>query len=208
MRVDQLLKAQRSVETILTKNANKHSTEFMEGMDLVRGVETDLIKSKEIIAWTKEFFKEMNQKIAISTMDILKIARKKKRMEIWRKILVDVYTRFYKWTTKIDELINVWEYFDALALIDKTLTELDTLPKDINLAAIQDIKRKLKGKRELISEKNSQGISDTISNFNQILYSKWLKTLKVKAGEKSDPRMAGRKQSSRTKILFEVTLVD
>ena len=58
----------------------------------------------------------------------------------------------------------------------------------------------------MIAEKNSQGISDTISTFNPILYSKWLKTLKVKAGEKSDPRMAGRKQSSRTKILFEVRI--
>lgn len=179
----------------------------MEGMDLVRGVETDLIKSKEIIACTKDFLQEMNQKIAVSTMDILKITRKKKRLEICRKILVDVYKRFYNYTVKIDELIRGWEYFDALAMIDKALSELETLPKDINLAAIKDIKRKLKGKRELIAEKNSQGISETISCFNPILYSKWLKTLKVKAGEKSDPRMAGRKQSSRTKIVFEVRWV-
>jgi hypothetical protein len=31
-----------------------------------------------------------------------------------------------------------------------------------------------------------------------------LKTFKVKAGEKSDPRMAGRKQASRIQILYEV----
>jgi hypothetical protein len=62
------------------------------------------------------------------------------------------------------------------------------------MAAISDIKRKLKNKRELIAQKTSQGMGDTIVKFNPTLYSKCLKTLKVKAGEKSDPRMAGRKQ--------------
>ena len=79
-------------------------------------------------------------------MDILKISRKKKRLEICRKILIDIYRRFYKYSVKIDELIGLCEYFDALALIDKALSELDKLPKDINLNAVQDIKRKLKGK--------------------------------------------------------------
>jgi hypothetical protein len=59
----------------------------------------------------------------------------------------------------------------------------------------------------LIAQKTSQGMGDTIVKFNPTLYSKWLKTLKMKADEKSDPRMAGRKQGSHTKILFEVSRI-
>lgn len=206
MRADELLKAQKSVEAILTKNANRHSKEFMEGMELVRGVEQDLTKSKEIVNHTKSTLQAMNDKIVVSSMDIMKVARRKKRLEVCRRILVDVYKRFHAYTTKIDDLLLHSDYFDALGLIDKALGELDTLPRDCPLLAIQDIKRKLKHKRELIAEKTSQGIGDTIVNFNPVLYSKCLKTLKVKAGEKSDPRMAGRKQDCRIKILFEVSL--
>jgi hypothetical protein len=40
------------------------------------------------------------------------------------------------------------------------------------MAAISDIKRKLKSKRELIAQKTSQGMGDTIVKFNPTLYSK------------------------------------
>jgi hypothetical protein len=207
VRVDQLLRAQKSVETILTKNANKHSKEFMEGMDLVKGVENDLIKSKEIVAHTKNFLQNMQAQVVVSSMDIMKLHRRRKRLEVCRKILVDVYKKYHEYTLKINELLLHSEYFDALNLIDKALEELETLPKEVDFAAIHDIRRKLKNKRELIAKKTSEEMGDIVVNFNPALYSKCLKTFKVKAGEKSDPRMAGRKQGSRTKILFEVTFI-
>lgn len=204
VRVDQLLRAQRSVETILTKNANKHSKEFMDGMDLVKGVENDLIKSKEIVAHTKNFLQNMQDQIVVTSMDIMKLHRRRKRLEVCRKILVDIYKKYHEYTLKINDLLLHSEYFDALNLIDKALEELETLPKDADFAAIYDIKRKLKNKRELIAKKTSEEMGDVIVNFNPTLYVKCLKTFKIKASEKSDPRMAGRKQGSRIKIIFEV----
>ena len=81
-RVDELLRAQRSVEVILTKNANKHSVEFIEGMELVHGVESDLKQSQEIVKETKSVFNDLNDRIVVRSMDIMKLARKKKRLEI------------------------------------------------------------------------------------------------------------------------------
>lgn len=178
----------------------------MEGMDLVKGVEADLAKSKEIVAHTKMFLSCMQSQVVVSSMDVMKLHRRRKRLEVCRRILVDVYKRFYGYTLKINEFLLRSEYFDALNMIDKALEELETLPKDADLAAISDIKRKLRNKRELIAKKTSEEMGDTVVNFNPTLYAKWLKTFKVKAGEKSDPRMAGRKQGSRTKILFEVSI--
>jgi hypothetical protein len=172
LRVDELQKAQRSVEAILTKNAIKHSKEFMEGMDLVRGVENDLIKSQDIIQCTKEMFNKMQEKVVISSMDIMKLNRKRKRLEICKSILVKIYKRFHAYSLKINDLLLHSEYFDALSLIDQALEELDKLPKDANMDAIADIKRKIKNKRQLIAEKTSQGMGDTIVNFNPALYTK------------------------------------
>lgn len=204
VRVGELQMAQRSVEAILTKNAMKHSKEFMEGMDLVRGVENDLDKSRDIILCTKQMFEKMQQKVVKSSMEILKLSRELKHRQIIKSILVNILKRFHAYSKKIDALILRGEYFDAINLIDIVLEELDKLPKDANMAAIIDIKRKIKNKRQLIEEKTSKGMGDTIENFNPTLYTKCLKTFKVKAGEKSDPRMAGRKQASRTQILYEV----
>lgn len=77
----------------------------MEGMDLVRGVEQDLIKSKEIIKHTRDGLSNMHQQIALSSMDIMKMSRRKKRLEIIRNILRDVYKRFFLYTIEIDQLI-------------------------------------------------------------------------------------------------------
>lgn len=172
MRVDQLLKAQRSVEIILTKNANKHSKEFMEGMDLVRGVESDLVKSQEIIQSKKSTLKAMKEQIVVSAMDLMRLNRRRKRLLICRKILANIYKRFHAYAKEIDDLLLHSEYFDALNLIDKALQELDSLPKDAKLDAMKDIRRKLKNKRDLIAEKTSQAMGDTITNFNPSLYSK------------------------------------
>ena len=207
IRVDELLKAQRSVETVLTKNAMKHSKEFIEGMELVRGVESDLQKSKDIVCHTKDVFKLLQQRLVLTSMDIMKRNRKKKRLETCKKILVTIYKRFHSYFRQINELLLRSEYYDALNLIDKALEELGKIPKDSKFDAINDIKRKLKKKRELIAYKTSQGMGDTIAKFDPALYAKCLKTFKVKAGEKSDPRMAGRKQDSKTKILFEVCFI-
>lgn len=205
--MDQLLRAQRSVEAVLTKNANKYSKEFMEGMDLVKGVESDLEKSKEIVSCTKEFYQFMQAKVVKSSMEIIQLHRQRKRLIICRKVLVDIFKRFQTAIKEINELLLKAEYFDALNLIDKALEDLDAISDPNNMNAIQNIKQKLKVKRQLIADKTSQGMGDTIVNFNPTLYSKCLKTFKVKAGEKSDPRMAGRKQGSRTKILFEVIIL-
>jgi hypothetical protein len=77
----------------------------MEGMDLVRGVEQDLFKSKEIIKHTRDGLNDMHQQIALSSMDIMKLSRRKKRLEIIRNILRDVYKRFFLYTVEIDQLI-------------------------------------------------------------------------------------------------------
>jgi len=172
IRVDELLRAKRSVEAVLTKNAMKHSKEFIEGMDLVRGVENDLSKSQDIIKYTKEVFKTMQEKLVIKSMEILKLNRRKKRMEMCRKILVNIYTRFHMYFQKINDLLLRSDYFDALNLIDKALEELKLLPKEAKMDAINDIRRKLKNKRQLISVKTSQGMGDTIANFNPNIYSK------------------------------------
>ena len=76
-RVDELLRAQRSVEIILTKNANKHSLEFIEGMELVHGVESDLKQSQEIVQHKKSAFNDINDRIVVRSMDIMKLSRKK-----------------------------------------------------------------------------------------------------------------------------------
>lgn len=41
-------------------------------MDLVRGVENDLIKSKEIVSHTKGVLGDMSKQIVVSSMDIMK----------------------------------------------------------------------------------------------------------------------------------------
>ena len=204
-RVDELLRAQRSVEVILTKNANKHSVEFIEGMELVHGVESDLKQSQEIVKETKSVFNDLNDRIVVRSMDIMKLARKKKRLEIWKDILINIYKRFHKYSVEINKLIDHCEYFDALNMIDKALSELNTLPKDSNMAAIKDIKRKFKNRRELIAQKTSQGVGNTIVSFNMSLYAKWLKTLKVKADEVNDFKMAGKKKIDKMQRLFDVS---
>ena len=156
VRVGELQMAQRSVEAILTKNAMKHSTEFMEGMDLVRGVENDLSKSQDIIQCTKEMFTKMQEKVVKSSMDILKLGRELKRRKIIKSLLVNILKRFHVYFKKIDSLILHGDYLDALNLIDKVLEELDKIPKDINLTAIADISRKIKNKRQVIEEKTSK----------------------------------------------------
>lgn len=176
----------------------------MEGMELVNGVKSDLKQSQDIINETKSVFKTLQENIVVRSMDIMKLARKKKRLEICKNILVDIYKRFHGYSIKINELLDVGEYFDALNLIDQALNELETLPKNSDMAAIKDIKRKFKNKRDLIAQKTSQGIGDTIINFNVTLYSKCLKTLKVKADEVSDFKMAGKKKNDKIKRLFEV----
>jgi hypothetical protein len=82
MRVDELLNAHKSVEAVLIKNAMKHSKEFMDGMDLVRGVETDLAKSQDITRETKHVFKALQNKMVMSSMHIYKMQRRKKRLEM------------------------------------------------------------------------------------------------------------------------------
>ena len=44
-RSEQLKKALRKIDAVLTQNANKHSKDFVEGMELVKGVKTDLSDS-------------------------------------------------------------------------------------------------------------------------------------------------------------------
>ena len=39
---------QKKIDAVLTKNANKHSSDFVSGMDIVHGVKNDLSSSKEI----------------------------------------------------------------------------------------------------------------------------------------------------------------
>lgn len=174
-----MLKALRSVEIILTKNANKHSKEFMDGMDLVRGVESDLAMSKEMVHHTKAVFNNMKAKVAIRAIEIMKLARKKKRLILCKKILVEVYKRFHDYNIKINELIEKCEYFDALSLIDEAIADFDATPEDPDMAVIKEnvvnstkYRKKLMHKRELVEQKTSQGLGDTISNFNVSLYSK------------------------------------
>ena len=57
-------------------------------------------------------------------------------------------------------------------MIDKALSELNTLPKDSNMTAIKDIRLKFKNRRELIAQKTSQGVGNTIVSFNMSLYAK------------------------------------
>lgn len=206
IRVDELLKAQRSVDVILTKNANKHSQEFMDGMNLVQGIETDLKRAHEMVVHTKNVYDDLKQKVAVTSMDIMKMSRKKKRLEMCRNILIKVYKRYHKYDTDINAFLDRGEYFDALNMIDKALVELANLPKEANMQAIKDIKRKFKNKRELIAQKTSQGIGDTIVSFDPILYSKCLQTLLVKVDEVTDFMMAGKKKNDKIQRLFEVSL--
>lgn len=95
LRVDELFRAKISVEAVLTKNAMKYSKEFIDGMNLVRGVENDLNKSQDIIHQTQEILKTLQEKLVVTSMEVLKMHRRKKRMEIFKKILVNIYKRFH-----------------------------------------------------------------------------------------------------------------
>lgn len=46
MRTQALQDLLRKIDVVLSKNANKHKEDFVEGMDLVHGVKFDLSSSK------------------------------------------------------------------------------------------------------------------------------------------------------------------
>ncbi len=77
-----------------------------------------------------------------------------------------VYKRFHTYFKEINELLLRSEYFDALNLIDNALEELQRLPEDAKMDAINQIKKKLMHWKLSISEKTSKGMGDTIANFN------------------------------------------
>ena len=46
-RTEVLLEVQKKVDGVLTKNATKHSSDFVDGMVLIKGVQTDLDSAKK-----------------------------------------------------------------------------------------------------------------------------------------------------------------
>ena len=48
-RTSELQMVQKQIDVVLTKNANNHSSDFVEGMEYVNGVINDLARSKEIV---------------------------------------------------------------------------------------------------------------------------------------------------------------
>ena len=59
---------------MLSKNANKHKEDFVEGMDLVNGVKFDLSSSKQITLETRETFDRMKRNLTNQSAKILLIA--------------------------------------------------------------------------------------------------------------------------------------
>lgn len=91
----------KQVEVVLTKNANKHSTVFVAGMDLVDGVKIDLEMAKEITQTTRSTFDQMKVGISCRSTKIMMLARRKQRIVAMRKIMVDVLNRFKNYKLKL-----------------------------------------------------------------------------------------------------------
>jgi len=55
----------------LTKNANKHSDDFVQGMDLVEEVNNDLQTSRNIADETRRRFSDIKENITKCSMKVL-----------------------------------------------------------------------------------------------------------------------------------------